>query len=116
VKIVGLYHRHCVSGPRAELAAQLVRSDPGMAIVRSVPPAPATTQGGTGAAETAAAAATAARPNPPRVHRVVRGETLRAIARRYGCDLRDLARLNRIKPPRFQIRSGQTLKLGDCRG
>ncbi|MGN6513473.1 MAG: lytic transglycosylase domain-containing protein, partial [Lysobacteraceae bacterium] len=33
-RIVGLYGRYCTQGPRAELAAQLVRADPGSAVVR----------------------------------------------------------------------------------
>jgi membrane-bound lytic murein transglycosylase D len=36
-KIVGLYNRWCVSGPRAELARTLVLSDPSRAVVRTGP-------------------------------------------------------------------------------
>src|SRR5690606_41359362 len=65
------------------------------------------------------AAQTAAAPTPaparPRTHRVASGETLNAIARRYSCEVRALAAANGIKPPRYALRAGQTLKLQGCR-
>jgi murein DD-endopeptidase MepM/ murein hydrolase activator NlpD len=44
------------------------------------------------------------------VHQVQRGETLAAIARRYGTDYVTLARLNGLAPP-YTIYPGQSLRL-----
>ena len=108
MKIVGLYERHCVQGARAALAQQLVRSDPDAAIVR------------TGAVEQAADSATAAATIPAatpqaRAYNVQRGETLTSIARRFQCDMRELAKANAIEAPRYMIRPGQRLTLAGCR-
>ena len=40
--------------------------------------------------------------------------TLTAIARRFQCDLKDLAKANGIKAPRYSIRPGQRLSLAGC--
>jgi len=90
------------------LAQQLVRSDPDAAIVR------------TGAVEQAADSATAAATIPAatpqgRAYNVQRGETLTSIARKFQCDMRELARANAIKAPRYMIRPGQRLTLAGCR-
>ncbi|MFC7301583.1 transglycosylase SLT domain-containing protein [Cognatiluteimonas weifangensis] len=117
-RIVGLYGRYCVQGPRATLAQQLVRSDPGAAIVRmgAVEQLP---DGGAAGPMTTAAATTSAsgRPAPmqPRRYSVQRGETLTAIARKFQCSTGELARANDIKAPRYAIRPGQRLKLEGCR-
>lgn len=108
-KIVGLYNQWCVSGSRAELARTLVASDPGSAIVR-------TGRGGadTFAAVTTPVSAKKAKPRRPGVYHVKRGETLTAIAQKFQCDTGDLARTNKLKAPRFAIRTGQRLKLEGC--
>jgi membrane-bound lytic murein transglycosylase D len=49
-----------------------------------------------------------------RDYRVQRGETLTAIAQKFQCDTGDLAKVNKIKGPRFAIRPGQKLKLDGC--
>lgn len=66
----------------------------------------------TGTAPGQPAAATRERasgPVPP-FHEVRRGETLYAIAFRYGLDWRSVAQWNRIQPP-YTIRPGQELRL-----
>lgn len=110
-KIAGLYNRYCVQGPRADLAHQLVMSDPASAVVRTGPIVPLPAGG------TAVVAATGAKPapTPSRAYRVKGGETLTAIARRFQCDLGDLAKDNGIKAPRYGIRPGQRLQLDSCR-
>lgn len=116
-RMVGLYNRHCVDGPRAELARQLIASDPARAIVRTGPvetvrpdeaavPAPAQPH----------AAPEPKRKRGARQHKVERGDTLIGIARRFQCDADDLARANDLKAPRYALRPGQKLRLEGCRG
>jgi lipoprotein NlpD len=57
------------------------------------------------------AATPAVRPTPaPGTYRVVRGDTLYAIAFRHGLDYRDIAAWNKIAPP-YRIYAGQELRL-----
>lgn len=125
VKIAGLYQRYCVQGERAELAKQLVDSDPNSAIVRvgaiETVVATATGEDGTAApaatpAENKPAAAAEPKPKPARQHRVERGDTLMSIARRYDCEIAELAKANAIKAPRYTVRPGQRIKLQGCGG
>jgi membrane-bound lytic murein transglycosylase D len=117
-RMAWLYRFNCRGGKRADLARQLVQSDTRSALVR------------VGAVSTAAVAAgsssspatppplpapAAAQPPRPRTHTVQRGETLTGIARRFGCDMGELARANQLKAPRYAIRPGQSLRLDACR-
>ena len=117
-RIVGLYNRYCVQGPRAALAAQLVRSDASSAIVRTGPvvPMPMAVTPATMATGMPAAIAPA-RPTRAKIrnYSVQRGETLTSIAQKFQCDTGDLARANNIKAPRYSIRPGQRLRLEGCR-
>ncbi|MGY0559614.1 transglycosylase SLT domain-containing protein [Luteimonas sp. A277] len=98
--VARLYGRWCTRSARADIARELVSSDPGSAVVRSGPPPQA---------PRAAAAAV------PREHRVGRGENLGRIADQYGCDLRALARSNNLRAPAYALRAGQRLSLESCR-
>ncbi|MDH5823439.1 transglycosylase SLT domain-containing protein [Luteimonas sp. RD2P54] len=100
-RVAGLYDRWCTRGARAELARELVASDPGGAIVRSGP----------AEALPAVAAPAAAAVGE---HRVARGESLGRIAERYGCSLRELAEANQLRAPRYPLRQGQRLRLQGC--
>jgi membrane-bound lytic murein transglycosylase D len=130
-QIVRLYNRYCAQGERAERAHQLVISDPSLALVRvgdvstvqTIPqaggqgPEPEAKQvyvPGQGAVQATVATGKPAKPAPPGEHRVVPGDTLVSIARRYGCGTKDLAEANGIKPPRYSIQLGQRLKLAGC--
>ena len=119
VRMAGLYERWCARGPRAELARQLVSSDPATAIVRVGDMETVTLPDGSvvqqPVAPAAAIAAPAPRPATPRSHRVARGETLVAIARRYECDTKSLAAANGIQAPRYMVRQGQQIRLEGCR-
>lgn len=126
-RIVGLYNRWCVQGPRAELANTLVRSDASSAIVRTGPVTPINDDeaeiegGGVGAAgvsmpQASAAKAPRAKARKPASYTVKRGETLTAIAQKFQCDMGDLAKANKLKAPRYSIRPGQKLKLNGCEG
>ena len=57
-----------------------------------------------------------ARPAKPKTYKVQRGENLSGIARKFDCDLRDLARANKLKAPKYAIKPGQSLKLEGCKG
>lgn len=117
-KIVGLYNRWCTNGARAELARTLVLSDPTTAIVRMGPVTPVNAAGADGADSGSDTIIADSKPEKsakrPRDYRVQRGETLTAIAQKFQCDTGDLAKVNRIKGPRFAIRPGQRLKLDGC--
>jgi membrane-bound lytic murein transglycosylase D len=131
VKMAGLYNRHCVQGERAELAKRLVDSDANSAIVR-VGPIETQVATATGEDGTVAPAADAEqnkpkpeetpkaqgkqKPKQARQHKVERGDTLVSIARRYSCDVGDLAKANGLKAPRYSVRLGQRLKLQGCGG
>ena len=131
VKMAGLYNRHCVQGERAELAKRLVASDANSAIVR-IGPIETQVATATGEDGTVAPAANAGqgkrkseekpkaqgkqKPKQARQHKVERGDTLVSIARRYSCDVGDLAKANGLKGPRFSVRLGQRLKLQGCDG
>jgi membrane-bound lytic murein transglycosylase D len=116
-RIVGLYGRYCVQGPRAELAAQLVRSDPGSAIVRTgtIESLPMTDAPASAVPTTIATGRPAPAKTKARDYSVQRGETLTSIARKFQCDTGELAKANDIKPPRYGIRPGQRLRLEGCR-
>ena len=47
-----------------------------------------------------------------RVHRVQRGQTLSAIAARYGCTVEQIRRGNRLKSG--AVRTGQLLRIPPC--
>ena len=73
---------------------------------------------GTGSAGAVVAAPRAepSKARKPSTYTVKRGETLTAIAQKFQCDTGDLAKVNKIKAPRFAIRPGQKLKLDACDG
>src|SRR5690606_17440434 len=97
--VARLYGRWCTSSARADIARELVNSNPESAIVRSTPaPTPSGPR----------------RPAVPREHRVARGETLDRIAQRYGCGLHALARANNLRAPAYSVRVGQRLSLAPC--
>ena len=98
--VVRHYGRWCTRSARADIARELVNSDPGNAIVRSGP--------------VPAASARAPASAVPNEHRVARGENLGRIAQRYGCSLQALARANNLRAPSYSVRVGQRLSLAPC--
>jgi membrane-bound lytic murein transglycosylase D len=138
-RIASLYDRYCVQGPRAVLADQLVRANPTTAIVRvgaiqatpmgaatttpdSVQSAPVQTAPVAPAPvvskpeSKAVAKAEPKKRKAPTHYAVQRGETLTSIAEKFQCDMRDLAKANAVKGPRYSIKPGQKLKLASCEG
>jgi membrane-bound lytic murein transglycosylase D len=106
-RIVGLYSRYCVQGPRAMLAQTLLASDARTAIVQPASSAPV--------AEATASPVAAKSPARPKHYQVQRGETLSSIARKFQCTPADLAKGNQIKAPAYRIKPGQRLRLDACR-
>ncbi|MDZ4812868.1 MAG: transglycosylase SLT domain-containing protein [Pseudomonadota bacterium] len=49
-----------------------------------------------------------------RTHLVRRGETLHAIARKFGCDVAPVAAANGLRAPNYLIRAGQRLTVPSC--
>ena len=112
--IARLYERHCTRGQRLQLAEQLVASNVQAALVRIGPVTPA--NGDAATASAAVAPPPPPKPAKPKTHRVVRGENLTTIARRYRCDLGDLAKANKLKAPKYAVKPGQSISLQGCDG
>lgn len=120
-RIANLYNRHCVSGPRADLARTLVTADLNAAITRGsfnpnvavgdvTPVAGVPTTVASGTPEPAKPKAKQARE-----YRIAKGDTLGRIAQRFQCDLKQLARANGLRAPGYSVRQGQTIRLESCR-
>ena len=120
-RIVGLYSRHCVNGPRAELARTLVSADPAAAIRRGARAGNVAVGDVTPVAGVPTTVATGEpKPAEPkakqvREYRVTKGDTLGRISQRFQCDLKKLARANNLRAPAYAVRPGQELKLESCR-
>lgn len=125
-KIVGLYNRYCVSGPRADLARALITADVTSA-VRSGSPTPVADLTGNvavgdvspvaGVPTTVATGRPApAKPKQKQVrnYRVAKGDTLGRISDRHDCDLKELAKANGLRAPGYALKPGQSLKLVGC--
>jgi LysM repeat protein len=114
-KVTQAYRSRCVSGARAELAAQLVRAgrEPGTQV--ALAPSPAFTVPGAVAAGgvTIATGVPTVLPQS-RTHSVRAGENLVAIARQYSCDLKELAQANKLQSPGYLVRTGLVLRLEGC--
>jgi membrane-bound lytic murein transglycosylase D len=120
VRIAGLYHSQCSGGARTELAQALVTADVNAAIVRDDPAGTVAVGDVTPLPGVATTIATGVpQPAKPksqqsRSYRVAKGDTLGRIAQRYGCDVKSLARANKVKAPAYSVRRGQQLKLEGC--
>lgn len=120
-RIVSLYNRHCVSGPRADLARTLVRADLNAAIKRSTAVGTVAVGDVTPVAGVATTVATGEpKPAEPKArqardYRVAKGDTLGRISQRHQCDLKKLARANGIKGPAYSVKPGQSITLESCR-
>ena len=117
-RIAWLYRFNCGSNSkRAQLARQLVASNVQSALVRIGPMSTAPGEGtATAPVQDAPPPARPAAPTKQKTYKVQRGETLSSIARKFGCELRDVAKANKLKAPKYAIRPGQSLKLEGCKG
>ncbi len=112
-RLVPLYERYCAPGKqRAELARKLVSSNVQSALVRI---GPLTSAAPVVAPPVSVAPAKPSRPVVPKRYKVQRGDTLSSIARKHGCEIRDIAKANKLKAPGFAIRPGQSLSLEGCK-
>ena len=116
-RIAWLYRFNCGSNSkRAQLARQLVASNVQSALVRIGPMSTAPGEGTAAAPlQDAPPPARPAAPAKQKTYKVQRGDSLAAIARRFGCDLRDVAKANKLKAPKYAIKPGQSLKLEGCK-
>ena len=116
-RIAWLYRFNCGSNSkRAQLARQLVASNVQSALVRIGPMSTAPGEGtATAPVQDAPPPARPAAPAKQKTYKVQRGETLSSIARKFGCDLRDVAKANKLKAPKYAIKPGQSLKLEGCK-
>ncbi|RYE91876.1 MAG: LysM peptidoglycan-binding domain-containing protein, partial [Oxalobacteraceae bacterium] len=122
-RIVSLYTRYCVNGPRADLARTLITADLNSAIVRSSateyvpsvavgdvsPMAGVPTTVATGQPVVAKPKARQARS-----YTVARGDTLGRVAQKYQCEIKELAKANGLKAPSYALKPGQSIKLAGC--
>ena len=117
-RIAWLYRFNCGSNSkRAQLARQLVASNVQSALVRIGPMSTAPGEGtATAPVQDAPPPVRPAAPAKQKTYKVQRGETLSSIARKFGCDLRDVAKANKLKAPKYAIKPGQSLKLEGCKG
>ena len=117
-RIAWLYRFNCGSNSkRAQLARQLVASNVQSALVRIGPMSTAPGEGtATAPVQDAPPPARPAAPAKQKTYKVQRGETLSSIARKFGCELRDVAKANKLKAPKYAIKPGQSLKLEGCKG
>ncbi|MET0717462.1 MAG: transglycosylase SLT domain-containing protein [Pseudoxanthomonas sp.] len=118
-KIAGLYARNCVNGPRADLARTLIAADVNAAIIRTpgsvavgdvvpVPGVPTTVATGE---------PKPAKPKAEQVrdYRVARGDTLGRIAKKFRCEVKELAKANGLRAPGYSVKPGQEIKLQGCK-
>ncbi len=112
-RIVPLYERYCTPGKqRGQLAKQLVSSNVQSALVR-IGPISSTTPANASPASTPAKPASTS--TTSKTYNVQRGDTLSSIARKQGCEARDIAKANNLKAPKYSIRPGQSLSMQGCK-
>jgi membrane-bound lytic murein transglycosylase D len=109
--LTAAYRDNCVQGPRAEMAAELMKANKAVDMPEYAAATAAYSVEPTPAPEKKSRAS-----SKKKSHRVRRGDNLVAIAREYSCDLTVLAKANRLKAPGYRISPGQTLKLTGCEG
>lgn len=128
-KLTAMYRTHCVQGPRAELAAELMRANntlpPSAMVSNSVAAINGNASMNTNPslAEQIAAATPPEQPKKtskkkpePRVkqYKVRRGDNLLAIAKEHNCDLTEIAKANKLRGPSYMIQPGQKIRLQGC--
>jgi len=112
-RLVAQYPMYCQQGPRAELAAQLMRANKYITPAYSTSPInPVDAAAPMASAE--AAVAKKESNKHAREYKVRKGDTLASISRANNCEIAELAKANRLKAPGYSIHPGQRLKLKGC--
>ncbi len=115
-RIVPLYERYCTPGKqRGQLAKQLVASNVQSALVRIGPMTSASQETPAAISPASTPARSPGKPAKPKSYKVQRGDTLSSIARKQGCEIRDIAKANTLKAPKYSIRPGQSLSMQGCK-
>lgn len=136
-KLTAMYRTHCVQGPRAELAAELMRANKDFAPVftpnsiagisgnasmnvlpnaasgnnQEFSPAPVSATPG----ETSRKAVDKKKTEPKVKHYKVRkGDNLLAIVKEHNCDLTEVAKANKLRGPNYMLQPGQKIRLQGC--
>lgn len=127
-RIAALYSRHCINGPRADLARTLMAANVSAAIARAPLPEGRVSVGDVSQlveslddpAEPKAEEKPRAKEKPKgkekpaRTVKVGRGDTLGKIADKHDCSLKELARANGLRAPGYTVKPGQRIKLEGC--
>lgn len=135
-KLTASYRAHCVQGPRAELAAELMRANKNFAPVytpnsiagisgnASMNPLLNTSSGASQVSGTQTASDTPAGPAKKsdrkkpeqkiKQYKVRKGDNLLAIVKEHNCDLTEIAKANKLRGPNYMLQPGQRIKLQGC--
>jgi membrane-bound lytic murein transglycosylase D len=135
-KLTTLYRSNCVQGPRAELAAELMRANKDFSSVQ-LPNSIAAVNGNasmnpllntaTGTSTSLAGQIAAATPAEPvkkntkkkpvpkiKNYKVRKGDNLLAIVKEHNCDLTEIAKANKLRGPSYRLQPGQKIRLLGC--
>ncbi len=116
VRLARLYEYYCAPGKRrGELARQLVSSNVQSAVVRVGAVTSLSPSAAAPVSPASMPVKIASKPASSKTYKVQRGDTLSSIARKQGCEIRDFAKANRLKAPKYAIRPGQSLTLDGCK-
>lgn len=135
-KLTELYRSNCVQGPRAELAAELMRANKNFSPALSpnsiagvggnASMNPLTSTVSTINAGTSGQAATIEAVDPgkksgkkkaePKTkhYKVRKGDNLLAIVKEHNCDLTEIAKVNKLRGPNYMLQPGQKIRLTGC--
>jgi membrane-bound lytic murein transglycosylase D len=134
-KLTTLYQTNCVQGPRAELAAELMRANKNFSPAvttnsvaevngnANMNPLLNTAPNNTSLAEQIAAATppepvkknSKKKPEPKiKQYKVRKGDNLLAIVKEHNCDLTQVAKANKLRGPNYMLQPGQKIRLQGC--
>ncbi|MGH8106043.1 MAG: LysM peptidoglycan-binding domain-containing protein, partial [Arenimonas sp.] len=135
-KLTAMYKAHCVQGPRAELAAELMRANKDFSPVftpnsiagisgnASMNPLLNTATGGDQSFAVPTAPVTPVEPakkgskkkseQKVKQYKVRKGDNLLAIVKEHNCDLTEVAKANKLRGPNYMLQPGQKIRLQGC--
>ncbi len=135
-KLTASYRDHCIQGPRAELAAELMRANKefspvlqpnsiaGISGNASMNPLVNSASVTNPSLAEQVAAATPAEPSKKsskkkseakvKQYKVRKGDNLLAIVKEHNCDLTEVAKANKLRGPNYRLQPGQKIRLQGC--